>query len=189
MGPGELAERLIVGVVAPLLVPADLADQRREVSFAPRVTVHRRLVGRLQLLKAKRERHATGEQLLQQAQLQILVAANGVGLADVHDVGLGQIGDDLLVSGFLAAGKVDPALRRAAVRRRDLDRGGAGRQQREGQQGGGCVREPVGIHWERNPRGRSARYEPCGRVRGVTVTSVVSLSGAGPPRSYSSSTR
>ena len=193
MRAGEFAERLVVAVIPPLLFPFDLRGQRREGDLAAGITVDRGLVPRLELLKAKRQRPPEREQFLQQSQLELMVTADGVRLARVDHVGLGEVGDDVGVVRLLSAREVDPALRRSRGCGREPDRRAAGEKQDGSQHEAGFPRprggRVAGCHWERNPLGRVEGKAPKGSLRGVTVTSVVSFRGAGPPRSYSISTK
>ena len=125
---GELAERLVIGVVAPLLGPVGLGREAGEIELAAVVAVDHRLDGGLQLLEAEHERQTAGLQLLQQVELEGVVPGDGVSLADVDDASSGEVGENGALRGLLAFDEVEPEFARG------LGRAGGGEDHEEEQE-------------------------------------------------------
>jgi len=113
---GEFAEGLVVGVVGPLVRPIDLAGEGGEIDLAAVVAIDGGLVAGFELLEAEDEGDFAEEKFLEEVELEVVVAFDGVRFTDEDDAGGGEVGENFVVGDLVAVREVEPEFGRRGER-------------------------------------------------------------------------
>ena len=122
----EFAEEAIVGVVGPFFLPVNFAGEGGEVDFVAIVAVDGGLVAGFEWFETKNEWDFAEEKFLEQVELEVVVAFDGVRFAHENDAGGGQVGENIGVGNFVAVDEVEPEFTRGEQGGRAVNGGRGG---------------------------------------------------------------